>query len=779
MTMPSTLDEVLSSTPDPLWVIDEDGCDLLRESSRETRFAISNGFLGVRGAQAINRVVPWIVPPCTYVAGLFETPDGERAIPGLIPGPDWLGVRISVGGVQLGHHQGETSSHPLTLDIRRGALLSEFLQFGSAGAIRLRSLRLVSLQARAIGLQLIQMELNGEENEVTLEASFDGTNLGLISERLESGLGVWRTKHSSKALAIAGVLSLHIDGEFHPANKLTNRLESSWNWKSRRGQIVRFERMVAIVRSDNQDLDPGKIAKEKLALAQHQGWSGVIAEHEAAWARRWECSDVEVGGDVSAQRALRFALYHLNGAADPNDEHISIGARALTGQDYLGHVFWDTEIFLLPFYTLTWPEAARALLIYRFHTLDGARAKAIRMGWRGALYAWESADTGTETTPEQVVGPDRKIVEVLSGKQEQHISADVAYAVWQYWQATGDESFLRDAGTEILLETARFWSSRAALEADGYFHIRGVVGPDEYHENIDDNAFTNVMARFNIGRALDAATLLRNRWPASWELLCARLGINEAELQQWLEVANTLVTGLNPESGLFEQFSGFHDLEKIDLSDYAGRSVPMDVVLGRARTQASQVIKQADVVALMALLPEEFPHNVGTANFRYYEPKCGHGSSLSRPMHGLVAARLGYSELALRYFQETSAIDLANTHVAIAGGIHIGALGGIWQMVVFGFAGISLRDDALAIDPKLPAGWSSLKFGLQWRGRSLHIQVDRVGRNLEATLVHGEAMKLFVRGERYELRRDAPLRVPVAALVEDKLAHPQDTTSIV
>ena len=156
---------------------------------------------------------------------------------------------------------------------------------------------------------------------------------------------------------------------------------------------------------------------------------------------------------LSAQLALRFALYHLNSAANPADERVSIGARALTGDDYHGHVFWDTEIFLLPFYILTWPEAARTLLMYRFHTLDGARAKAAAMGWRGALYAWESADTGAEMTPEQVIGPDRRIVDILCGKQEQHISADVAYAVWQYWQATEDQSFLLDAGAEILIET--------------------------------------------------------------------------------------------------------------------------------------------------------------------------------------------------------------------------------------------------------------------------------------------------------------------------------------
>ena len=766
MSTPDTMDHALNPTADPAWIIHEDGCDPLRDSSRETRFAISNGFLGVRGEQAINRGASRVIPPCTYVAGLFDTPDSEPATPGLIPAADWLQVRIVLRGVPLVHRPGDSSSHPLTLDMKRGALLTEYRRFDAPAArLCLRTLRLVSLSARAIGLEMIQLETEEGEDEITLEASFDGMNLGLISERLEPDLGVWRTKHSGKGLAIAAAVSVRIDGHDLPAISL-GQFKWSWSWKTRPGQVACFERTVAVARSDIQGVGPGGVAREKLGLAQHLGWQGVLAEHEEAWARRWHCSDVEVDGDPAAQQALRFALYHLNGAADPDDESISIGARALTGSDYLGHVFWDTEIFLLPFYTLTWPEAARALLMYRFHTLDGARAKAVRMGWRGALYAWESADSGAEATPEQVVGPDRKVVEVLSDKQEQHISADVAYAVWQYWQATGDEGFLRDAGAEILFETARFWSSRAVSEADGYRHIRGVIGPDEYHQHIDDNAFTNVMARWNIRRALDTAAWMRNRWPDNWEHLSARLSLDSAELQQWRGVAETMATGLDRKTGLFEQFAGFHGLEQINLADYAGRSVPMDVVLGRDRTQASQVVKQADVVALLALLPEEFVHEAGAANFRHYEPRCSHGSSLSRPMHGVAAARLGYSEMALRFFRETAAIDLADSHVAIAGGIHIAALGGIWQMAVFGFAGVSLREDGIAIDPKLPAGWLGLRFRLQWRGRNLQIRIDQAEQRLEVMLDGGEPMTIAVNGEPHALRGDQPLRVLFGRPVE-------------
>ena len=728
-------------------------------ATSSSRFAISNGFLGIRGARATTRGARWIVPPRTYVAGLFDTSGTEGAISGLVPAADWLQGRILLPGGPLVHHPGDVSSHRMTLDLRRGALLSASrLKTSELGMLRLRTLRLVSLSERAVGLQLIQMEIEKGDIEITFETSFEGVNLGLVSEYLEQDLGVWRTHSSGKGLAMATASSLQIDGQNLPPTAL-GPLKWSWSWKSRPGQVVCFERSVAVARSDTQGLDPGNGARDKLGISRHLGWRGVLAEHEAAWASRWQCSDVEVGGDAAAQQALRFAVYHLNSAANPADERVSIGARALTGDDYHGHVFWDTEIYLLPFYILTWPEAARALLMYRFRTLEGARVKAARMGWRGAFYAWESADTGAETSPEQVIGPDRQVIHILCGKQEQHISADVAYAVWQYWQATGDEGFLLDAGAEILLETGRFWSSRALPEADGQRHIRGVIGPDEYHENIDDSAFTNVMARWNIRRALDVASLLRERWPECWARLSGRLGLDDAELEQWLSAADTMATGLDPKTELFEQFAGFFALEDIDLTHYAGRSVPMDVVLGRERTQRSQVIKQADVVALLGLLPEEFVGETGPKNFDYYEPRCGHGSSLSRAMHGMVGARLGRSEMALRYFRQTAAIDLADTHVAIDGGIHIAALGGIWMTAVLGFAGVSLRNSGIALNPQLPPNWRSLAFGVQWRGRSLKIRIDQAKQIVEATLEAGESMTLIVRGEPREFGRDKALVV--------------------
>ena len=266
--------------------------------------------------------------------------------------------------------------------------------------------------------------------EVELEASFELAGPGMMAVRVEDELGVWRTADSDRGVAMAGAARLSLDGH-ERVTESAGPLRWVWHWRSMIGQQASLERIVAVARADTAEQDPGPPAAALLGRARAAGAEAVLAAHEAAWEERWRASDVTIEGDPEVERALRFATYHLNSAANPDDPLVSIGARGLTGDAYLGHVFWDTDIYLMPYYIAAWPKAARALLMYRFHTIDRARAKARRGGWRGALYAWESADTGEETTPDQVIGPAGTPVDVLSGKEEQHIASDVAYAVWQ------------------------------------------------------------------------------------------------------------------------------------------------------------------------------------------------------------------------------------------------------------------------------------------------------------------------------------------------------------
>jgi trehalose/maltose hydrolase-like predicted phosphorylase len=747
-------------TADPAWILREQGYDPSREASVESRFSIGNGFLGVRGARAISRgpmwvswlhTFTWASWPRTYVAGLFDTPNIEPPVPALVPAPDWLRARILLDGEPLVLRSGNMLAHCRTLDLRRGVLLMDWRQRSRAGVIvRVRSLRLVSLADRALGLQLVRIEVGRDGVEVTLEASFEGVGLGLDPVLLENDLGVWHTEGSRKGLAVACACELSVETRALAPTSV-GHLKWTWSWRAVSGEVAAFARLIAVARADRPGDEHGRSARDGLARARHLGWRGVLAAHEAAWAERWRLSDIAIEGDAPSQEAVRFAIYHLISAANPADEHVSIGARALTGDRYLGHVFWDTEIYLLPFYITTWPEAARSLLMYRFHTLPAARAKAREAGWRGAMYPWESADTGEEATPEQIIGPDGRPVRVLCGAEEQHVTADIAYAVWRYWQASGDATFLRAAGAEILVETAKFWASRAQADADGGYHIRGVIGPDEYHEHVDDNAYTNVMARWNLRAALAIAALLRARWPESWSMLAARLDITDAELARWEMVAEGLTTGLDPRTGLLEQFAGFFDLEAIDVAAHAHRATTLDLILGRARTQRAKVVKQADVVALIALREEEFDVPTRRANFRFYEPLCSHDSSLSRPMHAIVAARLGETDLALRYFRETAAVDVAGTAADSAGGVHIAALGGLWQTVLVGFAGLALGEDAVALDPHLPVQWRALSFRVRWHDCLIAFRIVTAEHRLEATLEAGRRATLVVKGERREL----------------------------
>jgi trehalose/maltose hydrolase-like predicted phosphorylase len=759
--------DALQLTPDPRWVLSHEGYDILSESAMESRFAFANGFIGMRAARSVSRgptwaswlgFLRWASWPRCYVAGLFDMPNMEPPVPALVPVADWSRVRILINDEPVLLREGEVKVGCRSLDMRRAALVSTWQHLNPAGICGSGTeLRLLSQADRAIGLQIMEFELDRDGVDMKLEASFAMAGLGMEPIQLEQDLGAWRTEGTGKDVAMAGHAGLHVGATpLKPERPFP--LHWVWHWRSVAGQVVQFHRLIAVAREDAPGDDPAHRARAALSRNTELGWHEVLSRHEQAWRERWDAADVVIEGDEKMQQSVRFAVYHLTSAANPSDERVSIGARALTGDAYFGHVFWDTEIYLLPFYTAVWPEAARALLMYRYHTLPAARAKARNLGCAGALYAWESADTGAETTPERVVAGDGTIVEILTGKLEQHISADVAYAVWQYWRATNDEAFFLAAGAEIVLETARFWVSRARREADGKRHIRGVIGPDEYHENVDDNAFTNIMARWNIARGIETVDLLRARWPARAAALFTALFLSDAELDAWHDAADGIVTGLDPQTGIFEQFAGFHGLEPFDLNAHAGRTVPIDVIIGAERTRRSQIVKQADVVALIALLPEAFPGPMAETNFHYYEALCAHGSSLSAGMHALVAARLGHKQMAMRYLRDAAARDL-DLDPNSAGGVRIAGLGAVWQATVLGFGGLDMTGDTLAIHPNLPDEWRELSYKVCWQGRSVGVRI--ADGKVEAVLLEGEPLDINVCGMPGRLTQERNMQVSV------------------
>lgn len=737
---------LLTPTTDPGWTVVEEGFNLALEHEIESLFTVANGYVGTRGSLAEGSPMS---APATFIAGVYDI-DPQRAIPELAVAPDWTQVRIVLDGCELKLTGDEGPAHRRILDMRQGMLWREWRFTDPAGKItQIRGYRLASLADRHVLVHSVQFTPENFSGHLHLEGRImpparrpghvelipvdsevnkrrDGA-IRLLE--LYTGTGV------RVAFASLQRVRMKADGKWvAPPMRRAYERKDPLHLDMEIGRTYRVDRLVVVYTSRDTD-DPVAAAKAHLKRLGEDGVDAVTAAHVREWEARWHLADVTIEGDEAAQRALRFALYHMISSANPEDERVSIGARTLSGAGYKGHVFWDTDIFMLPFYVHTHPESARALLMYRYHTLAAARDKARRFGYRGALYAWESADTGEETTPPYVLTPDGELMRVLSGMEEHHISADVAFAVCQYWRATGDDAFFLEAGAEILFETARLWASRGEFGEDGRYHIRGVIGPDEYHESVDDNAFTNGLAQWNLEQAAAVAELLAQCWPQRWAELAQRLEITDEERAAWTQAARCMYMGFDPQTGLLEQFHGYFGLEDIDLSQYEGRTVPMDVLLGRERTQGSQVVKQADVVMLIYLLWDRFDPAVRAANFRYYEPRTGHGSSLSPAIHALVAARLGDLELAARYFQQAAEIDLGNNMGNAAGGVHAAALGGLWQAAVFGFAGVHVRDDGLTIVPHLPPQWRALRFPLQWRGCQLRFQVEQAA--VEVALVAG------------------------------------------
>ncbi len=731
---------MLSPCLDPDWLLTEEGVDPARERAVESVYAIGNGYISTRASIAEGGRFS---RPATFAAGVYVA-DGNLG-PRLAVLPHWLHVDVTVEDHRLSLETGRILGHRRQLDLRQGVLWREWRQQDVSGRItRLTYLQLASLADRHLLLQSVVVTAENYAGRISL-----GTRVGTgtDTERIVAESDTTLLRVPGTEIEIAAVSVVQDAAAGRPARHEGGAYggEERWSWDVGLGETIRFDRIFTVFTSRDAT-SPAKAARDRLTSICARGFQAAVAAHVDAWCRRWEATKIEIVGDEEAQRALRFATYCLIAAVNPADEHASIGARGLTGEAYRGHVFWDTEIYMLPFYVLTDPPAARSLIMYRYNTLDAARRKAKAHGYDGALYAWESADTGDEVTPRTVVGPDGRLINILTGEREHHISADIAYAVWQYWRATGDDAFMLTAGTEILVETARFWASRAQVEPDGRAHIRQVIGPDEYHEEVDDNAYTNAMAMFNMERAADAMAMLARDHPSDWQRLSTRLGLTEEEPHSWRALATALVTGLDPTTKLVEQFAGYFQLEEVDLAPYRGRAVPIDVCLGAERIGRSKIIKQADVVALSALLWEKWPVAVHEANFRLYERRTAHGSSLGPALYALVAARLGDRAVAQAYFRQAAEIDLADNMGNAAGGVHMGALGGLWQAAVFGVAGLQLREDGIAVDPHLLPGWVEMAFPIQWRERLVHLRFEANPRRIELVVEKGDELTLGVAG---------------------------------
>jgi HAD superfamily hydrolase (TIGR01509 family) len=720
------------------WRVEQDGFDPSREHGIESIFTVGNGYLGVRGA--LDTPLPGSYADL-FVAGVYDrkSPErpyseleligderGDHAHAELVTLPFPFRVRLAVDGVTLAPHGRRCRTHRRTLDLRDGILHAGTEYDTDADRrVLVQTRRCASRADHHLLLQDVKVSLVNHAGAIDLDVSLADPDLRsnhphltlLSAEALDDTLDIQRFTTQASAVEICVVARTLLEG--------SDRAAVRWRMAGSIGRTLAFRRFVAVYTSSDV-ADPLAAAIQRVRGAAWTDFDDELTAHVAQWKNAWDRADVTVPGHPAIEQALRFNAYHLISAADL-DPRVSVGARALTGRAYEGHVFWDVEMFKLPFYLHTFPDVAETLLRYRHTTLAGARRRAGDLGCRGACYAWESTFTGDDVTPRSIrLKSSGKEIPIFTGTQQIHVTAGVAYGLWRYWEATRDARFMLDAGVEILVETARFWASRCT-RGPGHFHIGEVVGPDEYHHSVNDNAYTNWLARENLERAIDGADWMKREDPRAWGALVERLALDPEEVATWRSVAELLFCPAPNARGVIEQFEGFFDLEDYPLSRDERFKAPVDRLFDWERINRTKLIKQADVLMLLHVLPDAFPPEVVAANYRYYEPLTDHASSLSPGIHAAVAARIGLRDDAERYWRESLWLDLSDRMSNSALGVHPACMGATWQALVFGFLGVRFRDAGPTCEANecLPGTWRRVELTLAWRDRLHAIECSR------------------------------------------------------
>lgn len=654
---------------DPGWLVTFTGADLDQEPSRASQTALADGVIGTAGSPPVR------MSGARYEVMVGNVYVGDGPPTDLLRAPTWT---------LLG---GEPAPEPdlvRVLDLRTGALHQQIRT--AAGPLRVTT----------------------------------------FSSRAQPGLGGLRATGAGVRASVAGPLDLEPSAEpaarppegvaagdgravarvaAHPGGVAIAAKDSPWSAADGTPGLDRL----AVYVPGSRRLPASSSAVKRLLDAERLGLEEVFRRHEAALARRWEAADIRIAGDHDLQRAVRFSLFHMMGFAADRGE-AAVGARGLTGPAYRGHVFWDADIFVLPFFAATHPRSARAMLEYRIRRLPAALANAVAEGQSGAWFPWESARDGRDVTPRWVPGLDGTPIRIWTGDKELHIVSDVAWAAATYVAWTGDTAFAAGPARRLFIETARYWASRIELDEAGRGHLRGVVGPDEYHELIDDNAYTNIMARWNLRHAARESA--------------ADPAVTDDERARWEWLAAGIVDGYDPVANRYEQFTGFGALDPVLVRDLLKRPVAADTVLGRDRVVASQIIKQADVLMLHLLVPDELHPGTFINDLEFYEPRTAHGSSLSPGVHAALFARAGRLEEAVEALTMTARMDLDELLVSAAHGMHSATMGGLWQALVVGFGGIRPSGDALNVDPRLPGAWGEVEIPVRFRGSRVRVRAS-------------------------------------------------------
>ncbi|SDR99857.1 alpha,alpha-trehalose phosphorylase [Paraoerskovia marina] len=776
----------------------------------ETLFSVGNGYLGTRGNVEEGRESH---THGTFINGFHETWQIRHAEEAyglaqqgqtIVSVPDAKVIRLYVDDEPLLIPVADLVEYERALDFRRGELNRGLLWRTPSGKqVRVSSTRMISFTERHLMVMTFEVEmvdepaaiaissqiLNRQDGEdeyhvasAAMGASFDPRRAERFSDRVLQPVSQWhdderlvltyRCTNSGMTLAVAAdhVLETanHAETRGYVGEDLAKHV---FRVDAQPGVPVRLTKTVAYHTS--RGVPPRELVDRCRRTLDRVARDGIerVREEQQAWLHDfWERSDVEVTGDEGAQQAIRWNLFQL-AQASARAEGSGIPAKGLTGSGYGGHYFWDMEVYVLPFLTYTSPKFARNALRFRYEMLDAARQRAAEVTQLGALFPWRTIN-GREAS-----------AYYAAGTAQYHINADVAFALMQYVRASGDTDFLVREGVDVLVETARMWSDLGFWRenADNQFHIHGVTGPDEYTTVVNDNLFTNVMARFNMASAAEALRYMAEEAPEMRAEATRRLNVSEEEIREWERASTAMAIPYAEHLGIHPQDQHFLEREVWDVPATPPDKRPLLLHYHPLVIYRYQVLKQADVVLALYLQGQHFSDEEKRANFDYYDPLTTGDSTLSGVVQSIIAAEVGYHELALEYFEAGLYVDLANLHANATDGVHVASAGGTWAALVSGFGGMRDHDGVLSFDPRLPDSWDDLTYRVTVRGSRVRVVVtpdaitltgetgsaDVVVRGTPVHVPHDETVTVALDGQGPRLEGRPTLRAMAGSRRED------------
>lgn len=727
------------------WLLIEEGFDAGLHRSSESIFSLGNGIMGQRAM--FEEKYSGITLQGNYVAGIYY-PDKTRVgwwkngypeyFAKVLNAPSWIGINVIVDGEELDLNVCKTSNFRRVLNMKEGVLTRSFIAtFTSGKQIKVEAIRILSMVDTENGVIKYSVTPLNFTGSITYVPYIDGDvenedsnyhekfwNILEVNGPAGEGYLVANTKKLDfQVCAFAMKNSLTLNGkpvDIKPLLSIDAKMVSNkYTVAVSQNETLTIYKYVAVLSTLNHKADQLVTSAQASALkAYTKGFDKMLAEHINCWAKKWEDSDIVIEGDIAAQQGIRFNIFHLNQTYTGEDARLNIGPKGFTGEKYGGSTYWDTEAYCIPFYLATAPSnVTRNLLIYRHKHLQRAIENAAKLGFKNgaALYPMVTMN-GEECHNEWEIT-----------FEEIHRNGAIAFAVYNYIRHTGDEKYLEEFGLDVLVGISRFWSQRITWSEDRSKYVMlGVTGPNEYENNINNNWYTNKLAVWCMKYTLEAIENVKGRNSARLTEVLSNLKFKyEEEAPRWKDIVEKMYFPYNEKLQVFMQQDGYMDKEQILVNDLNKAERPINQHWSWDRILRSCFIKQADTLQGVYLFEEEFDSDTILRNFKFYEPRTVHESSLSPCVHSILACRIGDMDKAYEMYLRTSRLDIDDYNHEVHEGLHITSMAGTWMSIVEGYGGKRVYDKKLFLNPTIPAAWSSYSFKIKFLEQDLEIKVSQ------------------------------------------------------